>query len=92
MWYALIILTDSFLLLRVISVDSASLRWIAPSRFFSQTFNLQLLTFDPPSPLSPLDATLMHTPASVANKRLTPWLNPLDATLTKKRGRGPDYG
>jgi len=36
--------------------------------------------------LSPLDATLMHLPASVANKGLTAWLNPLDATLTKNRG------
>src|SRR5713226_3262131 len=39
-------------------------------------------------PLSPLDATLMGSPASVANKRLTVWLNPLDATLTKNRGWG----
>src|SRR5713101_4171831 len=39
-------------------------------------------------PLSPLDATLMDSPASVANKRLTVWLNPLDATLTKNRGWG----
>src|SRR5713226_8792925 len=36
--------------------------------------------------ISPLAATLMHLPASVANKRLTVWLNPLDATLTKNRG------
>ncbi len=36
--------------------------------------------------LSPLDATLMDLPASVANKGLTAWLNPLDATLTKNRG------
>src|SRR5216684_5102873 len=36
--------------------------------------------------LSPLDATLMDLPASVANKGLTAWLNPLDATLTKSRG------
>src|SRR6266852_3681121 len=36
--------------------------------------------------LSPLDATLMDLPASVANKGLTSWLNPLDATLTKNRG------
>src|SRR5216684_5430649 len=28
----------------------------------------------------------MHLPASVANKGLTAWLNPLDATLTKNRG------
>ncbi len=38
--------------------------------------------------LSPLAATLMDLPASVANKRLTVWLNPLDATLTKNRGWG----
>ena len=36
--------------------------------------------------LSPLDATLMHHPASVANKRLTVWLSLLDATFTKNRG------
>src|SRR5713101_9883060 len=39
--------------------------------------------------LSPLAATLMDLPASVANKRLTPQLNPLDATLTKNMGEGP---
>src|SRR6266478_4541632 len=38
--------------------------------------------------LSLLAATLMKLPASVANKRLTPRLNPLDATLTKNKG-GP---
>src|SRR5713226_5224640 len=38
--------------------------------------------------LSPLAATLMEPPVSVANKRLTEWLNPLDATLTKNRGVG----
>src|ERR1700686_3781986 len=31
---------------------------------------------------------LMDLPASVANKRLTAWLSPLDATITKNRGRG----
>jgi hypothetical protein len=40
------------------------------------------------SSLSPLAATPMDLPASVANKRLTIRLNPLDATLTKYRGRG----
>src|SRR5260370_22691719 len=30
----------------------------------------------------------MVSPASVANKRLTAWLSPLDATLTKKTGGG----
>src|SRR5713226_7255046 len=39
--------------------------------------------------VSPLAATLMHPLASVANKRLTAWLNPLDATLTKNRGAHP---
>ncbi len=38
--------------------------------------------------VSPLAATLIVPPVSVANKRLTAWLNPLDATLTKNRGRG----
>ena len=38
--------------------------------------------------LTSLAATLMDIPASVANKRLTAWLNPLDATLTKIRGGG----
>ena len=38
--------------------------------------------------VSPLAATLMDLPASVANKRLTAWLNPLDATFTKFRGVG----
>ena len=38
--------------------------------------------------LSRLDATFMNVPVSVANKRLTGWLNPLDATLTKNRGWG----
>jgi len=38
--------------------------------------------------ISPLTATLMDLPASVANKRLTSRLNPLDATFTKIRGVG----
>src|SRR6266403_1060769 len=38
--------------------------------------------------ISPLAATLMDLPASVANKRLTAELSPLDATLTKNRGEG----
>jgi hypothetical protein len=44
--------------------------------------------------LSPLDATLMDLPASVANKKLTELLSLLDATLTKTRGavgRGTDW-
>ena len=39
--------------------------------------------------ISPLSATLMDLPASVANKRLTARLNPLDATLTKNTGAHP---
>ena len=39
-------------------------------------------------PLTPLAATLMDCPASVANKRLTTGLSPLDATLTENRGEG----
>jgi hypothetical protein len=39
--------------------------------------------------ISPLHATLMDLPASVANKRLTARLNPLDATLTKNTGAHP---
>src|SRR5260370_1337965 len=35
---------------------------------------------------NPLAATLMHLPASVANKRFTARLSPLAATLTKKTG------
>jgi hypothetical protein len=38
--------------------------------------------------LSSLAATLMELPASVANKRLTVLLSPLDATLTKNTGVG----
>src|SRR6266403_4299454 len=38
--------------------------------------------------ISPLTATLMDLPASVANKRLTARLSPLDSTLTKNRGVG----
>src|SRR5882672_5438191 len=37
-------------------------------------------------PVSPLAATLMKSPASVANKRLTARLSLLAATLTKNRG------
>src|SRR6266851_4345861 len=40
------------------------------------------------APLTPLAATLMEFPASVANKRLTAGLSPLAATLTKNTGVG----
>src|SRR5216684_1419181 len=50
-----------------------------PSRLLSRQHNALV---------SPLAATLMNLPASVANKRLTGKLTPLDATLTKNRGVG----
>jgi len=40
------------------------------------------------TPINPLDATLTSLPVSIDSKRLTQSLNPLNATLTKKRG-GP---
>src|SRR5713226_6761433 len=43
----------------------------------------------PSAPVSPLAATLIDLPASVANKRLTVRLSSLDATLTNNRGVGP---
>src|SRR5260370_12234519 len=48
----------------------------------------QLLSRRQPASLSPLAATLMDLLASVANKRLTAELNPLDATLTENQGEG----
>ncbi len=48
----------------------------------------QLISRQQSAPVSPLAATLMDLPASVANKRLTAWLSPLDATLTKTGGWG----
>jgi hypothetical protein len=47
-----------------------------------------LLSRQQSAPVSPLAATLMDLPASVANKRLTAGLTPLDATLTKNTGEG----
>ena len=40
------------------------------------------------APVSLLVATLMNLPASIANKKLTSNLNPLNAALTKIRGAG----
>jgi hypothetical protein len=48
----------------------------------------QLLSRQQTAPVSPLPAILMDLPASVANKRLTASLNPLDAILTKTWGGG----
>src|SRR5712664_1095423 len=55
----------------------------------SSTFqHSNLQTSHPANPPSPLAATLMNLPASVANKGFTRFLNPLDATLTENRGVG----
>src|SRR4029077_20087700 len=43
-------------------------------------------------PITPLAATLMNLPISVANKGLTASLNPLDATLTRNQGDRPSAG
>src|SRR5258708_30600733 len=40
-------------------------------------------------PRKPFRCNTYGLPASVANKRLTAWLSPLDATLTKNRGYHP---
>src|SRR5580704_1393723 len=42
-----------------------------------------------PASLTPLNATLTESPLTAANKRLTPKLTRLDATLTKNKGMGP---
>src|SRR6267378_6374805 len=47
---------------------------------------LALLSRQQCAPVSPLAATLMDLLASVAYKRLTAGLTPLNATLTKNRG------
>ncbi len=52
----------------------------------NSSYRSPLLSRQQLAPLTPLAATLMHFPASVANKRLTAWLSPLAATLTKNRG------
>jgi len=59
---------------------------LTPSRSSHPT---QLLSRQHSAPISPLTATLMDLPASVANKRLTRLLSPLAATLTKNTGWGP---
>jgi len=63
------------------------------TRFFPNSFPFTLAHFPfshshfLPS-LSPLAATLMTSPISVAFKELTGSLSPLDSTLTKNRGVG----
>ena len=59
---------------------------LTPSRSSHPT---QLLSRQQSAPISPLAATLMNLPASVANKELTRSLSLLAATLTKNRGWGP---
>ena len=55
----------------------------------SESFHpTQLPSRQQPTAVNPLAATLMELPTSVANKRLTPGLSPLHATLTKNRGWG----
>src|SRR6266850_7816155 len=49
---------------------------------------MQLPSRQQSTPVNPLAATLMDFPASVANKRLTAELSPLDTTLTKNGGVG----
>ena len=61
------------------------LRWHPPKRC-SLHIPRTLLSRQQSPPLSPLPATLMKSPTSVANKRLTRLLSPLAATLTKNRG------
>src|SRR6266478_6129031 len=52
------------------------------------TYPSQVVTCRPHfAPISPLAATLMDLPASVAGKRLTAWLSPVDDTY-KKPGEG----
>src|SRR6266849_7001693 len=59
---------------------------LTPSKFSGLT---KSLSRQPVVCVSPLAATLIDLPANVANKRLTAWLTPLDATLTKNReGQG----
>jgi hypothetical protein len=52
----------------------------------------QLLSYKQTAPLTPLAATLIDIPASVANKRLTACVTPLDATLTENMGGVGGYG
>src|SRR5580704_6376575 len=48
-----------------------------------------LLSCQQTAPVNPLAATPTEPPATVADKRLTENLTPLNATLTKNRGEGP---
>ena len=74
----------------VLLTPSRPSRLFRPSCGAEHTFFPYLVTSLLPcsSSLSSLDATFMFLPASVASKRLTEELNPLDATFTKNRGWG----
>src|SRR5712692_7038428 len=56
------------------------------SILFQSSHPKSLLSRQHFAPISPSDCNTYGSPASIANKRLTPRLNPLDATLTKNRG------
>src|SRR6267143_2335094 len=81
--------------------NSSCQSYVSVVRYLSGTFLAASPPSPPPPPfrpqkwseiaqflcnVSPLETTLMDLLASVANKRLTAWLNPLDATLTKNIG------
>ena len=76
--------------------EGAPRSMLARHAFFlssSESFHpTQLVSRQQPTPVTRLAATLTNSLASVANKRLTPGLSPLDATLTKNRGGGGRYG
>ena len=74
----------------VLLTPSKSSGLFRPSCGAERTFFPYLVTSLLPcsSSLSSLDAAFMFLPASVASKRLTAELNPLDATFTKSRGWG----
>src|SRR5947209_24808 len=55
---------------------------------FGAQLGSPLLSRQQIAPLTPLAATLIDFPASVANKRLTTGLSPLAATLTINIGEG----
>jgi hypothetical protein len=61
---------------------------VGPSQTLEIFQSHTLILFAAAHPVSPSAATLMELRASVANKRLTPILTPLNATLTKNWGEG----
>src|SRR5260370_41659880 len=64
-------------------------RWPYPPPPIGDPDPVGTLSWSPPTiALTPLAATLMDLPASVANKKFTVCLSPLDATFTKTREEG----